>query len=353
MALTRAAIHAFATHCGKLNPVVVGAARPELEMILQYQPNPLMDAYTFLYRLATILKVENTAFIAPYMDGQKVIGYWPVRSLNSEVRVINGRQYLVYDSPLNNGRKDSIEFDRVGVLRNHAYTNYLYGDSNSALDTTLNLLYTQDQGIINGVQNSANIRFLARLANVLKKSDIADERKRFKEENLSSENNGGVLLVDSKYADVKQIESKQMLVDDKQAALIRQNVYEYMGVSEKIITNSFDEETWNAFYEGAIEPFAIQLSLVMTNMQYTAREKSTGNRILFEANRLQYASNTTKISLVTQLFDRGFITQNQGLEIFNMAPVADGDKRWIRGEYIPVDKVGDTVPVMDQEGDDG
>ena len=30
--------------------------------------------------------------------------------------------------------------------------------------------------------------------------------------------------------------------------------------------NKFDENTWNAYYEGKIEPFAIQLSLVMTNM---------------------------------------------------------------------------------------
>ena len=170
---------------------------------------------------------------------------------------------------------------------------------------------------------------------------MQDERERFRAENLASENNGGVAIFDAKYSDVKPIESKQMLVDDKQQELINKNVYNYLGVNEDILQNKFNETTWDAWYEGAIETFAIQVSLVMTNMTFTPREKANGNSIMLEANRLQYASNQTKIAIVTQLFGRGFISQNEGLEVFNMAPVDDGDKRYIRREYVEVDKLGD------------
>jgi len=303
-----------------------------------------MDTYTFLYRLATILKTENTAFVIPILDDRMVtIGFWPERSIGSEIRTVDGIQYLFYNSPKGDGTRLAIEFDRVGVLRNHYYKSALYGESNSALDTTLNLMYTQDQGIVNGVKNSANIRFIARLANVLLEKDLKKERERFSTVNLSSDNNGGVMLIDSKYADVKQIESAQFLINPKQVELIQQNVFNYLGVNQDILQNKFNEETWSSYYEGAIEPFAIQLSLLLTNMIFRGKQLA-GNKIMFEANRLQYASNATKISLVTQLFDRGFITQNQGLEVFNMSPVKDGEKRFIRREYVEIDKL-DLKPV--------
>lgn len=340
MGLTRASIHTFASHCGKLQPKITGMARLDLERILSYKPNPMMDTYSFLYKLATILKVENTAFIIPiYNDTMRIIGLWPQQSYGTEVKRIDGIQYLLYPNPANIGSKLAVPLDEVGVMRNHFYRSSLYGDANSALDTTLNLMYTNDQGIINGVKNSANIRFIARLANVLQTKDVAAERAKFSNENLSAENNSGVLLIDSKYADVKQIESKQMLVDPEQMKIINDNIFNYFGTNQDILQNKFNEETWNAYYEGAIEPFAIQLSLVLSNMIFSQREIAAGNSVMFEANRLQYASNTTKISLVTQLFDRGFITQNQGLEIFNMAPVVDGDKRYIRKEYTNVENL--------------
>lgn len=341
MALTRASIHAFATHCGKLQPTIVGTARRDLDSVLRFKPNYLMDAYTFLYKLATIVKVENTGFIVPTLDEyQRAVEFWPVRSEGSEIKSIGGTQYLIYIAPGNTGKRESIELDKVGIIRNHYYKQDIYGDANNALDTTLNLMYTQDQGIVNGIKNSASIRFLARLAQVLKPEDITKARKKFAEDNLGIENNGGVMMFDEKYADIKQIESKPLFVDDKQAALIRQNVYEYIGVNEDILQNKFNEETWNAYYEGAIEPFAIQVSLVLSNLLYTDRERANKNMVLLESNRLQYASNATKINLVTQLFDRGFITHNVGREIFNMAPIADGDKLFIRREYMELGEMG-------------
>lgn len=340
MSLSRAAIHTFATHCGKLQPKVVGMARKDLESVLQFKPNSIMDSYTFLYKLATILKVENTAFIIPTFDERmRINGFYPMRSVNTQIKNIGNTQYLLYYPP-GSLTTSAIELEYVGIMRNHFYKESIYGDANNALDTTLNLMYTNDQGIVNGIKNSANIRFLAKLAMVLQPKDIVKMRDQFAEDNLGTGNNGGVMMFDSRVAEVKQIESKQLFIDDKQTALIRQNVYEYTGVNEDILQNKFNEETWNAYYEGAIEPFAIQLSLVLTNLVYSARQKAEGNMIMMEANRLQYASNTTKVSLVTQLFDRGFLTHNAGLEIFNMAPVSKGDRLFIRREYMEIDEMG-------------
>ena len=121
---------------------------------------------------------------------------------------------------------------------------------------------------------------------------------------------------------------------------IKENVFTYFGTNEDILQNKFNSDSWNAYYEGSIEPFAIEASLVHTNMLFSEREISFGNSVIFTANRLQYLSNSEKLNTVTQLFDRGFLTHNQGLEIFNMAPVDGGDKRFIRKEYTETDKIG-------------
>lgn len=349
MELTRAAIHAIATQCSKLKPEIKGNAYKELHKRLQFKPNSFMDTSKFLYRLATILHVQNTAFIVPIMDetGEYITGYYPILPSMCEVVEYNGEPWLRYT--FSTGQKAAIEFNRVGIMTMFQYKNDFFGENNNALYPTMQLIHTQNQGIIEGVKNSANIRFMARLANIFKDEDIRKERKRFTEENLSTDNNSGVLMFDNKYADVKQIISRPFIVDSAQMELIKNNVFNYFGVNEKILQNNFNEDEWNAFYEGKIEPFAIQLSLVMSNMTFTEREIAFGNQIIFSANRLQYASNKSKLDIVVQLFDRGILTRNEGREIFNMAPIENGDKYYIRKEYAEVNHLAEVQGITGGE----
>lgn len=342
MELTRAAIHAVSVHVSKLKPEIVGNACKSLENILQYKPNPFMDTTKFLYKIATILECENNAFIVPMYatDMETIVGLYPVHPQRCEVRELNGVPYLVYK--FGSGQCAAIEFDRVGIINKFFYKDDFFGETNRALYPTMQLINTQNEGIIEGVKQSANIRFLARLASIYKSQDIRDERKRFTEENLSAENNSGVLMFDNKYADVKQIVSKPFIIDSAQMDFIKGNVFSYFGVNEEILQNKFKDEDWSAFYEGKIEPIALQLSLVISNMLFTQREIAHGNKVLLTSNRLQYAKNETKLAVVTQLFDRGMMTTNQGLEVFNMPPVDDGDKRYIRKEYAEIDKLNES-----------
>jgi hypothetical protein len=350
MEITRAAIHSFATQCSKLKPEIRGKAYKELEKKLQFKPNGFMDTTKFLYRLATILSVNNTAFIVPILDdtGRYITGYYPILPSLCEVVEYEGEPWLRYT--FTTGQKAAVEFSKVGIMTQFQYKNDFFGENNAALYPTMQLVNVQNQGIIEGVKQSANIRFMAKLANMLKSSDIEAERKRFTQENLSYENNSGVLMFDTKYADVKQIISKPFIIDSEQMKAIQTNVFNYFGTNEKILQNNFSEDEWNAYYEGKIEPFAIQLSLVMTNMTFTPKEISFGNQLLFTANRLQYASNGSKLDIVTQLFDRGFLTHNQGREVFNMLPIEDGDKYYIRKEYAEVSNLAETQGITG--GDD-
>ena len=201
------------------------------------------------------------------------------------------------------------------------------------------MIHANNEAIINAVKNSANIRFMAKIANMLKPEDIKKERDRFTEDNLSADNKSGMMIYDSKFTDIKQVESKPYTPNAVQMQQIQDNVCTHFGTNMDILQNKFTEDTWNAYYEGKIEPFALQLSLVMSNMTYTNRELAHGNMITFSANRLQYASNKTKLEVSTQLFDRGLLNRNGVMDIWNMPEVEGGDKYYIRKEYAEVNKL--------------
>lgn len=338
MDLTRVAINNFATHCSKLKPEVEGSACKHLERVLQFKPNYFMDTTKFIKRLATILAVEHTAFIVPIEDKYgNLCGYYPLRAQRCEVVEAAGRVYLRY--LFANGEHGAIEFEKVGIMTDFEYSDDLFGEPNDTLKPTMQLIHTQNEGIVNAVKNSANIRFLAKVANMLKPEDIKKERERFTEENLSADNKSGMIIYDNKFSELKQIESKPYMPNALQMQQIQDSVCTHFGTNMDILQNKFDEETWNAYYEGKIEPFAIQLSLVMSNMTFTQRELAHGNAITFSANRLQYASNATKLQVSTQLFDRALLNRNGVMDIWNMAHVEDGDKYYIRKEYTEVSEL--------------
>ena len=349
MDLTRSAIHTFANQVSKLKPEVTGKARPELNKILQYKPNPIMDTTKFLYKLATILSVHNTAIIAPLFnkDETKIIGLYPLLPSNAEVVEYRKKLWLRYR--FINGEVGAIEFDKVGILNQYFYRDEFFGESNCAMSNSLKLLDIQNQGMQDAIEQSATIRFMAKIGQNVRPEDLKAERDRFSQMNLSNENRPGVMIFDAKYADVQQIESKPYLIDSDQMESIKNNVFNYFGTNENILQNKFDEDGWNAYYEGKIEPFSTQLSLVLTNMFFSEREKAEGNSILLTANRMQYASNKTKLQVSTHLFDRGILSTNDVMDIWNLPHVEDGDKRYIRREYTGAENLDNELSEVDDE----
>ena len=344
--LIRSAINARATHISKLKIEVEGAARPALQNKLAHGPNQFQIWSQFMYRLSTILDVHNTAFITPVYDiyGEPSGIYCPLPN-KCEVVAYNNIPYLRYE--FSSGDKAAIELDYCGIMTKHQYKSDLLGETNGALFPTMELIHIQNQGIEEGVKSAATYRFMAQLSNFAKAEDLAKERKRFTAENLSKDG-GGLLLFPNTYTNIQQINAKPFVVDAEQMKLIRESVYEYFGVNEDVLTNKAYGDAWTAFYEGAIEPFAIQFSEVMTKMLFTFREQSQGNRVMATANRLQYLSNSEKLNVSSQMLDRGIMSINDVREIWNLPPVDGGDARIIRGEYYNADE-----KVTEESSDEG
>ena len=331
-ALVRSAIEAKARHISKLKVELQGEAQPNLKARIKHNPNDWMTYPQFLARCSTILDCTNNLFIVPVQNEYlETIGFFPV--LPEKVKLIedkNKKLWLRYT--FRNNQNGIVEFDRCAYLNKHQYKSDFFGDNNHALDNTMDLISIQDQGIKEAVKNSASYRFMARVSNFTSPSDLAEERSRFSRENLSGEN-GGLLLFPNTYTDIRQIESNPYNIDAEQMQLIQKNVYDYFGVNENIIQGKATSDELDAFFNSAIEPFAIALSEALSRAIYTERERSFGNHVYVNANRLQYMSQTAKVQVARDLGDRGILTINEIRELFNYSPLPNGDVAYIRGEY--------------------
>ena len=336
--IVRAAIDARARHISKLKVETIGTANPSLQSKLALGPNQWQTWSQFLYRVSTILDVTNTAFIVPVFDERMVItGVYPI--LPSCVSLMEYEDEIWLRYQFRDGQFAAVEYKKCAVLTKHQYKSDFFGDSNAPLKETMQLIHIQNQGIQEGVKNAATFRFMATLNNFSSAADLAKERQRFTESNLSTESkSGGFLLFPNTYKDVKQIDVRPYAIDSEQMKQIRENVFNYFGVSEAVLQNSAKNEELEGFFDGAIEPFAIQFSEAMTKMLFSERERAQGSYLIANANRLQYMSTSQKVQMAQQLLDRGVMSRNEARELFNYGTIEGGDAFFIRGEYINADE---------------
>ena len=346
MELTRSCIHTFANHCSKLMPNVTGADTRGVQAMLNSKPNPFMLGAQFVYKVATIYDAQNTCFIVPLLDEfERLVGYYPVNPMQTELIDVGGEPWLRYKFA--NGKSASMELARCGVVNKYLYKNDIKGETNSALMPTLQLLNVQNQGIAEGIKNNASFRFMATVNNFTKGKDLANERKNWVADNLGADS-GGLALFPNTYTNVQQIQSVAKIVDADQMQIIQTRVYNYFGCNEDILQNKAFGDVWSAYYEGKIEPFALQLSQAMTAMTYSHNEQSRGNATVWSSNRLQYMSNADKLQVSSQMFDRGILSTNDVMDIWNLPHVPDGDKRYIRKEYTEISQLDQVAALQEQ-----
>lgn len=354
--VVRAAVDAIARNAAKLKPKHIRVTadgvqemKSHIERLLSVRPNPYMSAYDFLYKVVTLLYLQNNAFIFIDWDeaGAMVRGFYPIpASVVEFLEPPRGQTMPNVRFRFLGGQSVVLPYDQIAHLRRFFYRNDLFGEtSDRALAPTLELISTTDQGIANAVKSSAFLRGILKFTQMLKPEDLKKQRDDFVKDYLDIANNGGVAATDAK-ADYIPLNSDPKMIDDKQMAQIKDKVYSYFGVNEKIVKSNYTEDEWNAFYESVIEPIAIQLSLELTAKVFTDRERGFGNAIIFEANRLQYTSTKTKLEL-REMVDRGALTPNEWREAFNMAPIEGGDKPIRRLDTAEVQ----TEPVNGGDGD--
>ena len=332
--IIRSCVRPFYKAIGKLLAKQIREAADGLKVnpdiyvkMLLAEPNPYMTGQMMQEKLAIQLALNHNAFaFVNRDDNDYATEIYPIPALAAEALYDkNGLLYLRFT--LRNGKNVTFAYTDVIHLRQDYNENDIFGTSPApALAQLMEIVTTTDQGIVKAIKNSAVVKWLLKFKQTLRPEDIKAQTKTFVESYLDVESDSavGAAGVDAK-ADIEQVEPKDYIPNAAQMDKTIQRIYNFFGTNEKIIQSKYNEDDWNAFYEAVIEPVSLQLSNELTRKIFSRRERGFGNKIIFEANCLQYASMSTKLNLL-QMVDRGAMTPNEWRTVLNMGPIEGGDK---------------------------
>ena len=341
--LVRSCIRALAEHTSKANAV---CKDEHIERLLDICPNIYMNGKDFLYKVRTLLELRNTAFIYIQRDDRnKVAGFYPVPYSTYEGIEYNSRLFIKFTFDGEAGTQLVLPWADLAVLRKDYNKKDIGGDDNSPIIGTLDLINTTNQGLANAVKATANLRGILKSTKaMLSPESVKEQKDNFVRDYMNLANEGGIASIDATQ-DFVPITMSPTVTNAATIKELREDVYRYFGINDAIIMSDYNEEQMEAFYEARIEPFLVALGTELTRKVYSEREIGFGNQIIYESNRMSYASTKTKLAMVS-LVDRGALTPNEWRMMFNLAPVDGGD--------VPIRRL-DTQPTDEtpQNGNDG
>lgn len=209
--------------------------------------------------------------------------------------------------------------------------------TNMELKRSLDLIETSGETIKNIVNRSNSLAGYLKYNNIADDEELKEIARNFQDAYMNKDNAGGIAAIDNT-VEFKEISQRTPSIPTNQITFLRDNIYRYYGVNDKILTSTLNDTEFISFYENVIEPISVQLSYEFTFKLLTPREIGYGNRIDFVANLLQYATLQTRETIGGGMFDRGALTINEYRELMYYGPVEDGDQRLVSLNYV---KVGD------------
>lgn len=329
----RQCIDRIATHVAKLEPKHIKASLSRVQdskvgFLLAHKPNPIMNTYDFLYKVTANLYTNCNAFIYPHRNQIGIIqGFYPLLATSYQLFVNEqGEIFLEFD--FMNGKTYMLPYLELIHLRLFYNQNDVFGTLDKALKTDLQTAHTASEGIKNAIRTSTTLKGILKFSNaMLKPKDIQESKDRFVKDYINLENESGIASLDGK-AEFQEINLKPITLDAEQLKMVNYNIYDYFGISEAIVKNNFKTDEWNAFYEGVVEPRAIQMGHEFTNKLFNDNAIKDGNQIIFSTNRLMYATLDSKVNLLKNCAAYGMIKTDEAREILGLAPLggAEGER---------------------------
>lgn len=337
-------IDAIARNGAKMHPKHLRESEGQIEYLkgktyrfIAEQPNELQNAYQFYYQVIATLELYNEAFIYIKRDKDlNIEGLYPLIYTEGKLFEYQDKLYLKFKFGRNSEKY--IPMDSCIHLTRFLGDDGLSGGDIKPIIKTLSMKHILDEGIINAIRTTSSIRGVVKSTKaLLKPEDVKKMRDQFVKDFIIDGDRTGVGGLDAT-TDFIPVHITPTTASEAQIKEIDDKVLSYFGINKNILQSSYNENEWNAFYESVLEPIGIQMSLEFTNKIFTPTQKFFGNKIVFESNRLQYASNNTKIELIR--YASNIMTVNEQREVFNLAPIEGGDIFLIDQNHEPNENIG-------------
>ena len=330
----RACVDAIARNGAKMHPThirnykdkdgnpVMENLKDNLYKLLAKQPNEIQDAYKFYYQVITNLELYNDSFVYIQKDSDlKVTGLYPIEFDEGKLYEFQGKLWIKFK--FGRSKERFVPYDDCIHLTRFVGKDGLFGGNTLPIVKVLSIKHIIDEGIVNAIKTTQNIKGIIKSTKaILKPEDVKKMRDQFVADFVKNGDKSGIGGLDAT-TDFTPVKLDPQTASDNQIKIFDDKILNYFGISKEILQSNYSEDQWNAFYESVLEPIGLQMSLEFTNKLFTPTEKRFGNEIMFESNRLQYASNRTKVEILR--YANNIMTINELREVFNLAPREDGD----------------------------
>ena len=339
------AVHTHAKHVSKIQPKIYLKDEPTknkvyLDRLLSLNPNPVMNAPYMWKLVATSYYRDNLAILflewdyTNYKEPLKAI--WPLDfDKNSiEYRELNGRIYLRFR--LDGETKYASTEDLVILVREVDPSNLLGGRS-PAIAETLRVIKTSYEGLEQAIRTSAFIRFIVNSTTPLSDAMKTQKAKQFADDYLTQGKSFGVIYTDST-SQVTKVESTGKWANVAEVKDLKNDIYEYQGITEEIIKGKYSEDDFQSYYESTIEPFLVELQSELTIKLFTPDEINKGNNVRIIANRLQNASLKTRLNIALAYMKLPVYKPNVVTDLLYLPDLENGNKEYATLNYVNADK---------------
>lgn len=350
----RACVDTIARNAAKMHPKHIRDSKGKFEIVngnlyrlLAKKPNELQNAFQFYYQVVTDLELYNNSYIYIQRDENfKVTGLYPLSYRNIKLYELDGKIYVQFK--FGNSKERFVAYNNCIHLTRFTSKDGLDGGSLEPIIKTLSIKHVLDEGIVNAIKTTSAIKGLVKTTQaMLKPSDVKAMRDQFVEDFVKNADDSGIGGLDATTT-FTPINLEPKTATDEQIKIFDGKILSYFGINENIIQSKYSEDEWNAFYESVLEPIGLQMSLEFSNKLFTPTEKYFGNEIIFESNRLQYASNKTKIELLR--YANNIMSINELREVFNLTPIDGGEAILIDQNHT--ETLGDISDETNSEGDE-
>ena len=349
----RACVDAIARNGAKMHPRHIRNYDGKMEnlksnlyKLLSKQPNEIQDAYKFYYQVITNLELYNDSFVYIQRDSDlNITGLYPLDFSEGKLYEFEGKLWIKFR--FGRSKERFVPYDSCIHLTRFVGKDGLFGGSTIPIIKTLSIKHIIDEGIVNAIKTTQRIKGIVKTTkSMLKPEDVKKMRDQFVDDFIKGGDRIGIGGLDAT-TDFTPVKIEPTTASDNQVKIFDDKILSYFGVNENIIQSKYSEDEWNAFYESVLEPIGLQMSLEFTNKLFTPTQKNFGNEIIFESNRLQYASNKTKIELLR--YANNIMTLNELREVFNLTPREDGDVILIDQNHSVMEENNETEANNDEE----
>lgn len=331
-------VSALARHLSKIevgisNEKSQGLSFRYLEKVLKYRPNPVQTANSFWYSLAYDFFFSGVALAYIEWDGWKVANLWAISSKEVQDVRIKGHDIFIRFN-LNGEVREDVLDNFIALIR-HPSTSNPFNTYDPSMNKILEILATNEEGIIKAIQNSSLIRFIVASSANMSEQQVIKKQEQFKDRI----NKADSILYVTNAENLTQVNNQSKWATSDDVKEMKREVYNFFGVNEKFLDSSYDENSWQSVYDGALEPFITVLSQELTIKLFTDREFDVGNRIEVLTSPLQTASLQTRIKLAEAYLKLPTIRPNVVCDLLYLPRLENGDKEVQSLNYVASNKV--------------